>query len=443
MIVFEISSCSSGVRRAHDQGITESMAALTITTALVAPLRLEGELRGLLYLDFRDALKEIVPDDVEFLRGTAGLVSVVLELSGRLQVAREEVRQAKVKDAGAPMLPSLDELLWPPSMAAMRREIDSALFGESSILILGESGCGKTALARAIAEASGRHPIVRGVLGSADDLNTITSELFGHERGAFSGAVARRVGLVELAKNGTLILDEILNLPRHAQQLLLDFTQFGTYRPLGFEGAEPRRVKVRLIAATNGDLDAAIADGRFRNDLYYRLAAITLRLPPLRERRQEIPLLAENFLRRVDPAREWQLTVPLRRLLMSELPWPGNVRQLEALLVRATERARAADPTTERLGPEHFDPKELGGSPRPMVPDPTPTPMPTEDVGDLGGSWQKLLEQRGVLDERERQIITAALTRYGGVVTRAARELNVPRTSLLSRIQTLGIDVKR
>jgi transcriptional regulator with GAF, ATPase, and Fis domain len=282
-----------------------SREALAITAALVAPLRAFAETRGVLYLDFRDVRVQISESTVEFFRAAAALVSTVLEQTRALDAAREDLRVAAACEP-VPM-PSLDELLWAPSMKSLRREIESALVGDSSILILGESGTGKTAVARAIADAIGRPPVVRAVLGASDDLNTITSELFGHERGAFSGAMNRRVGLVELADRGTLILDEILNLPKHAQQLLLDFSQFGTYRPLGHEAVKPKQVKVGLIAATNGDLDTAVKEGRFRLDLYYRLAGAVVRLPSLRERHEEIPLLAEAYLRRLDQERDWTL----------------------------------------------------------------------------------------------------------------------------------------
>src|SRR5262249_24344692 len=154
--------------------------------------------------------------------------------------------RAHLKEAEAHCLesrrsPALDELLAPPSLKAIREEVFSALRGSSTLLILGESGTGKTLLAQAIAEASGRGRIVRAIPGSSDDLNTISSELFGHERGASSGAVARRAGLVEFADGGTLQLDEVLNFPLHAQKLLLDVTQFGTYRPLGYDRPEPKR----------------------------------------------------------------------------------------------------------------------------------------------------------------------------------------------------------
>ena len=235
-------------------------------------------------------------------------------------------------------------------------------------------------------------------------------------------------------------LDEILNLPKHAQQLLLDFTQFGTYRPLGYEGAEPKRVKVRIIAVTNGDLEAATREGRFRIDLYYRFSQVTLRMPPLRDRREEIPLLVDSFLQRIDPARVWILSVPLRRLLLSpQLAWPGNVRQLEAMVRRARERAFSRDPETETLTPEDFALEFGSVSPAGAEGASVPVHSSNEPLGDR---WTKLQAERTKLDEHERQIIATALTKYGGVVSRAARELDVPRTSLLSRMNTLGLGGK-
>ncbi|MBN8616154.1 MAG: sigma-54-dependent Fis family transcriptional regulator, partial [Deltaproteobacteria bacterium] len=328
----------------------ESMSDLGIVSAMAVPLRRAawwgGSTGGVLYVDFRDPRKEPGELHRELFESAAVLVSAVLEQRERLASAREDLRVARAETHHEG--PDLDELLRPPSMIALRDEIRAALHGDSSILILGESGTGKTALAQAIAEASGQSPIVRATLGSSDDLNTITSELFGHERGSFSGAVTRRIGLVEMASGGTLILDELLNLPMHAQQLLLDFTQFGTYRPLGWEKAAPKRAKVRLIAATNGDLEQAIAEGRFRQDLYFRLAGTVLVLPSLRQRRDDVPALAEAALARIDRSRRWTLSVPSRRWLLSEdAPLRGNVRELEALVRRARERALAEDPRAD------------------------------------------------------------------------------------------------
>jgi two-component system response regulator AtoC len=306
-------------------------------------------------------------------------------------------------------------------MEKVRKEVQSALFGTSSILILGENGTGKTALARAIAEAAGQRPIVRAVLGASDDLNTITSELFGHERGAFSGAMAKRVGLVELAKGGVLILDEILNLPRHAQQLLLDFTQFGTFRPLGYERAEPRQVKVRLIAATNGDLDQAMKENRFRMDLYYRLAGVVLKVPALRERRDEIPWLAESYLLRSDPAREWRLSMGVRRQLVSrELDWPGNVRQLEALVTRARERAIAEDASAVELAERHF---ELGVA----------APAREEKLPPPADSLP------GTLDGAERAFLEQTLRAMNGNVRETARAVGVSRATIYRKLQKHGL----
>ena len=333
----------------------------------------------------------------------------------------------------------LDELLAPESMREIRQELQGAMTSNAPIMFLGESGVGKTRLATAFARATHQEPVVRATLGMADDLNTITSELFGHERGAFSGAVSKRKGLVDYANGGTLLLDEVLNLPCHAQKLLLDFAQFGSYRPLGYQGCEPKTAELRLISITNGDVQQAVADKRFREDLYYRLAAVPIFVPPLRERREDIPEIAKRYLTRPGGESDWELSDDAVGLLLSPaLSWPGNIRQLEAVLERGRSRARTSGSGASVIETRHLDPCDPRAGASARAPE-----RPVASRNGVQVRWQQLCEQRACLDVREKEIIEQALAACEGVVARAARELSMSRTGLISRMATLEIDADR
>jgi len=393
---------------------------------------------GALYLEFPhdQGAREVV---VEFVESVGTLLGGMIAQQTLIEATQEDLRVERAMGPGDKAL-SLEELLAPESMQGIAEELRGAMTGNASIVFLGESGTGKTQLATAFAAASQQEPVVRATLGMADDLNTITSELFGHERGAFSGAVSERKGLVEYADGGTLILDEVLNLPGHAQQLLLDFTQFGWYRPLGYQGRDPKTATVRLISVTNGDMEKAIADKRFRQDLYYRLATVPIVLPPLRERRWDIPLIAVRYLNRTDIQADWELDgEAIDQLTSSELQWAGNIRELEAVLERARNRVRAGGSEDRLIEGRHLD---LAGTRPSRGPKPATTSSATVSAADDGirAKWEQLAERRDNVDAFEREVIEEALAASGGTIARAARVLSIPRTGLISRMAKLEID---
>ena len=396
---------------------------------------------GVMYLEFAGAEGEQA-EVLEFVECVGSLLGGMIAQQTMIEATQEDLRVERAKDHNEHYL-GLDELLACESMAAIRDELRAAIGGNASIMILGESGTGKTQLATAFARASKREPIVRATLGLADDLNTITSELFGHERGSFSGAISKRMGLVEYAAKGTLILDEVLNLPRHAQQLLLDFTQFGSYRPLGYQGREPKHADVRLISVTNGDVAQAIADNRFRQDLYYRLGTVPIVLPALRERREDIPKIAVRYLNRTDAKTDWELDAAAGDLLSApHLHWGGNIRELEAVLERARNRALAGDATDPVIEARHLDLQgedAAGGAPARAA-----SPLVVNSTSNqIEGRWKQLSDQKEGLDVLEKGIIEDALAACEGIVARTARMLHVPRTGLISRMATLEIDPEK
>ena len=276
---------------------------------------------------------------------------------------------------------------------------------DATVLIQGESGTGKELVARAIHTASPRAsgPFVAVDCGAIAE-GVLESELFGHTRGAFTGAQAARRGLFEEAHHGTLFLDEIGDVGPNLQARLLRALQEGTIRRVGAN--DPISVDVRIVAATNRDMDAAVKQGTFRADLYYRLHVVSIRIPPLRERREDIPLLAEHFAQKHGRAEGSAISPEARELLVA-YGWPGNVRELE----NAVARALALNPSGVVI------PEDLPDAIRLAQAEPVPVPLP--QPGD-----------RPTLAELERRYASQVLGETGGNKTRAAEILGIDRKTL-------------
>ncbi|MCE1250508.1 MAG: sigma-54-dependent Fis family transcriptional regulator [Comamonadaceae bacterium] len=256
----------------------------------------------------------------------------------------------------------------------------------ASVLLLGESGTGKELAARAIHDASSRAARALVVVDCASLPETLfESELFGHERGAFTGAHAARAGLVEAAQGGTLFLDEVGDIPLSMQVKLLRLLESGTYRRVG--QTELRRADIRLVAATHHDLQALVRAGRFRQDLYYRLSTFPVRLPALRERREDIALLATALLQRLAPGRTLRLA-PEALQLLAQQPFPGNVRELRNVLERAALLSDGSDISSATVAQA----LALDGAPSalPLAPAPSPGSTRRAQAQALGISERTL-----------------------------------------------------
>jgi two-component system nitrogen regulation response regulator NtrX len=298
---------------------------------------------------------------------------------------------------------------------------------EARVLIMGESGTGKELVAHAIHAASlraGRSFISVNCAAIPRDL--VESEMFGHERGAFTGATDRRLGRFELADGGTLFLDEVGDLNLEAQAKLLRVLEAGEIQRLGAERVQ--RVDVRILAATNQRLEQAVAAGTFREDLYFRLNVFPLELSPLRDRLDDLPDLVDHLAERVRPHQAARFTADAMTL-MSSYEWPGNVRELANIIERLSilggpeVDAALVRQVLPRAGSLRFDPQAL-----------TTESGTTYSVADLGGR-----SLSNVLDDYEKALIGAALKRATGNVAEAARALQTDRANLYRRMKRLGL----
>ena len=301
--------------------------------------------------------------------------------------------------------------------AAMRevfKDIGLAAATDAAVLIVGESGTGKELVAAALHRHSDRAagPFIRVNCGALPEA-LIESELFGHERGAFTGADRQKPGRFERAARGTIFLDEVGELPLSAQAKILRVLQQREFERVG--GTETLRTDARVISATHRDLPKEVTAGRFREDLFYRLNVARIVIPPLRDRPEDIPLLADHILKRVERRHGWgELSLsPEALATIRERPWPGNVRQLENALARAAIAARGRP-----ILPEHLDAEE-----------------PLDPAIPAAGDPVEYLPLRALLAEVERRAIQRALLACSGNRTKTAERLGISRRQLFDKIR--------
>jgi two-component system nitrogen regulation response regulator NtrX len=367
-----------------------------------------------------DAVKATKLGAFHFIEKPLSPEAVLLTLRSALELRKtRELNRALQEELGAG-----DEMVGrSAAMEAVRGLIARVAPTDARVLITGESGTGKEVVAGAIHRRSPRAggPFIR-LNCAAIPRDLVESELFGHEKGAFTGATERRRGRFELASGGTLFLDEIGDLSLEAQAKLLRALEAGEIERVG--GSEVIPVDVRILAATNKDLRAEVAAGRFREDLFFRLNVIPIHLTPLRERRDDIPPLVEHFLLRnrqrtgLRPPR----IAPAAMEALVRHGWPGNVRELANILERLTILHAGGEVSAAELR------GTLTGA----------SPAPTGDGGAYRDDDERALPDR--LDDYERLLLAGALDAADGSVAEAARKLRTDRANLYRRMRRLGID---
>ena len=396
----------------------KSVRELSLRTVVALPILNAGRVLGVLYIDSHSIAHEFTPEDISLLEGFAALVAVALENArlheslkdskNRLEIENLNLRRALKEDVRYGLLVGRSQ--------RMQRVIDlmeRVLQTHVSVLITGETGTGKELVARAIHQNGPRKDknFIAVNCGAFPE-TLLESELFGYKKGAFTGANEDRVGIFEAADQGTLFLDEVGEMPSSLQVKLLRVLQDSQVRRVG--DTVSRRVDVRLITATNRDLRAEVDGGRFRQDLFFRLNVVPIELPPLRERGEDILLLAQYFLdlfskQQSKPIRG--LTTEARELLL-RYPWPGNVRELENAMARAValaDEGAGLEPTLFGLG------------------------------ATVSRRWDGQHTLRETLDAVEAETIREALRQCESNVSRAARALGVSRQHLHNRMNFHGI----
>ncbi len=380
---------------------------------LCVPLTLYDQTLGVIYLDTKNAEARFDEDHLQLLTAIAGIAGAAFDNAIKMEELKDDARRLKAElDSGRNMVGESDP------MRAVYQLISRVSPSDSTVLILGESGTGKELAARAIHNLSRRaeKPFVAiNCAGLSDTL--LESDLFGHEKGAFTGAVAQKKGKLEVADGGTVFLDEMGELPLALQAKLLRVLQTREFERVG--GTRTIKVDIRLIAATNRDLEEALKNGGFRNDLYYRLNVVSMTMPALRDRRDDIILLAQYFTIKCGQKCKRQIKglSPAAKNLLISYDWPGNVRELENVIERAVVLG-----STELIQPEDLPESLHENSPLPSV---------------------QQTNFHAAAKEAKKQIVLNAIEQAGGNYTRAAKSLGIHPNNLHRLINSLGLKSTR
>ncbi len=421
-------------------------AAEGMKSACFIPLVSRGRALGDLMI-VRATEGTFTAEDIDFLSQAAGQIAIAIENA----LAYREISELKDKLAQEKLYleeeirSEMDFEQIVGSSAALKHVlqlVETVAPNDSTVLLLGETGTGKELIARAIHDRSRRKERTFVKLNcAAIPTGLLESELFGHEKGAFTGAISQKIGRMDLADRGTLFLDEVGDIPTDIQPKLLRALQEREFERLG--STVTRKVNVRLVAATNRDLEKMIASREFRSDLYYRLNVFPIRIPPLRERREDIPLLVSYFVQKF--AKEMQKkieTIPTATMKgLAAWEWPGNIRELENFIERAVILTRGQSleaPLSELRKPS------TGTAPAPAA------QSGQEDIARIvKETINAALNEKRPTDEyaqKQREEIVRALTqsngRVGGADGAAAR-MGINRTTLISRMKKLGIDPRQ
>src|SRR3984893_11791042 len=434
------------VVHAWQPGVASELNDLVIAEGIQAfcniPLLNHGRFLGILSI-LRTTATAFTQEDVDFLSRASGQVAIAIENAlafQKISELKEKLAQEKLyleEEIRSDM--DFDSIVGnSPALKSVLQLVETVAPSDSTVLLLGETGTGKELIARAIHDRSRRkdRTFVK-VNCAAIPTGLIESELFGHEKGAFTGAVIQKMGRLELADQGTLFLDEVGDIPIEIQPKLLRALQEREFERLG--STHTRKVNVRLIAATNRDLEKMIAVREFRSDLYYRLNVFPIRVPPLRDRKEDIPLLVNYFVEKFAEEMQKRIeAVPVAVMKgLTAWDWPGNIRELENFIERAVllTKSKSLEAPLAEIRKTNTE-VSLHAGPREVQ----------QAAGDRTNGQS---DRSSVIDEyarKQRDEIVQALIeckgRAGGAHGAAAR-LGINRTTLLSRMKKFGIYAKQ